>query len=41
MSLWRAVLDWWRRTYGDEIARERRLIEEDARRFNGTVIWND
>lgn len=41
MSLFRKALDWWRRTYGDALARQRHAIEEDARRLNGTVIWND
>lgn len=41
MSYLRALIDWWRRTYGDEIRRQRHIVEEDARRLNGVVTWND
>lgn len=33
--------EWIQRTYFDEVAGERHRIEEDARRFNGSVTWND
>lgn len=32
---------WWRDTYGDSLARQRRAVEEDARRLHGRVIWDD
>lgn len=41
MKWLRALADWFRRTYGDEIARQRHMVEEDARRLNGKVVWND
>lgn len=41
MRYLRALADWWRRTYGDEVWRQRHAVEEDARRLGGKVIWND
>lgn len=32
---------WWRRSYGDELTRQRHVVEEDARRLRGRVIWDD
>lgn len=36
-----AVREWWSRTYGDEVQRQRRMVEEDARRLHGKVEWLD
>lgn len=36
-----AIRDWWRREYGDMLARQRHIVEEDARRLHGRVIWDD
>lgn len=36
-----ALSDWWRRTYGDSITRQRHAVEEDARRLHGKVLWDD
>lgn len=30
-----------RARYGDALARERRCVEEDARRLGGRVVWDD
>lgn len=39
------LLEWLTEThrhwYRDELTRQRRTIEEDARRLNGRVIWDD
>lgn len=36
-----SVREWLRRTYGDAVSRQRHVVEEDARRLNGKVVWND
>lgn len=36
-----AIRDAHRRWYGDEMRRQRRVVEEDARRLGGTVTWSD
>lgn len=41
MSLLRSLLERWHRWYRGEIARQRHAVEEDARRLNGRVIWNE
>jgi len=30
-----------RQWYGDEMRRQRRMVEEDARRLGGRVLWED
>lgn len=37
-DLFERFADWYWR---DPIARQRRLVEEDARRLGGTVVWNE
>ena len=37
----RDLYAWWLRWYRGEISRQRHAVEEDARRLNGTVSWND
>lgn len=41
MKFLRALIEAYRRWYRDEIARQRHAVEEDARRLNGRVIWNE
>jgi hypothetical protein len=41
MNFLRALIEAYRRWYRGEIARQRRMVEEDARRLNSKVIWND
>ena len=36
-----ALVEMWRDWYRSSIARQRHAVEEDARRLNGTVVWND
>lgn len=41
MSLLTRFLDWFHRAYLDELTTERHRIEEEARAYNGRVIWRD
>jgi hypothetical protein len=36
-----AIREAHRQWYGDEMRRQRRVVEEDARRLGGTVTWSD
>ena len=41
MTWLRSLRAWWQRTYGDELRRQRHMVEEEARALNGFVTWND